>query len=125
MGKKRGMNDDLTVSQRAVLDAVTLHVASKGYPPTVRDIGSMVGLKSASSVHRHLKSLERLGYLERAEDRPRGIKIVGGPEDVDRLVRALAEVVDMVTNHPNSVVREEFCGMAEQYRHLLTESDSQ
>ena len=55
----------LTLRQEAVLVAIEDTVRRRGYPPTIREIGDAVGLNSTSSVHRQLKTLERLGYLRR------------------------------------------------------------
>lgn len=49
--------------QKLVLNSIVLHIKKYGYPPTVREIGKMVSLKSTSSVYRHLKSLEEQGFI--------------------------------------------------------------
>jgi repressor LexA len=49
---------------------------SKGYPPTVREICRAVGLNSSSTVHSHLKALERKGYIKRSRGKPRAIKVL-------------------------------------------------
>lgn len=55
----------LTPRQRAVLDCIRGHVASHGYPPTIREIGDTVGLTSTSSVQHVLRMLEEKGCLQR------------------------------------------------------------
>ena len=55
----------LTARQREILAFVNDHSAQHGYPPTVREIGTAVGLTSSSTVHAHLANLERLGLLRR------------------------------------------------------------
>ncbi len=51
------------------------HVAEKGYPPSVREIGEEVGLSSPSSVHAHLAALVREGYIRRDPTRPRALEV--------------------------------------------------
>ncbi|PWJ52942.1 repressor LexA [Quadrisphaera granulorum] len=68
--------DDLTSRQRAVLDTIRDSVAKRGYPPSMREIGKVVGLHSPSSVAHQLVSLERKGYLRRDPNRPRAIEVV-------------------------------------------------
>lgn len=68
---------DLTKSQEMVLNAIRTFTAERGYSPSVRDLCEMCGLKSTSSVHAHLKSLERKGYLKKHENQPRALVLVG------------------------------------------------
>jgi repressor LexA len=55
------------------------HVNEHGYPPSVREIGDAVGLKSTSSVHAHLETLEDRGYLRRDPAKPRAMEIGRDP----------------------------------------------
>lgn len=68
--------DSLSVMQQKILDFVTLQVNSKGYPPSVREICKAVGLKSTSSVHAHLKTLEKKGYITKDPTIPRSLRVV-------------------------------------------------
>lgn len=68
---------DLTKSQEMVLNAIRTFTAERGYSPSVRDLCEMCGLKSTSSVHAHLKSHERKGYLKKHENQPRSLVLVG------------------------------------------------
>ncbi len=68
--------DDLTTRQREVLDYIGLMVRDRGYPPSVREIGDALGLSSPSTVHSHLSTLVRLGYLRRDPTKPRAIEVV-------------------------------------------------
>src|SRR3954467_810425 len=68
---------ELTARQREILAFVNDHSAQHGYPPTVREIGTAVGLTSSSTVHAHLANLERLGLLRRAPAKPRALNLVG------------------------------------------------
>ena len=62
--------------QREILDYIKTEILNKGYPPTVRDICEAVKLKSTSSVHSHLETLEKNGYIRRDPTKPRAIEIV-------------------------------------------------
>lgn len=68
---------DLTKSQEMVLNAIRTFTAERGYSPSVRDLCEMCGLRSTSSVHAHLKSLEKKGYLKKHENQPRALVLVG------------------------------------------------
>ncbi|MEX0868232.1 MAG: transcriptional repressor LexA [Nitriliruptoraceae bacterium] len=71
---------DLTARQRAILEMIHTHVAAHGYPPSVREIGDAVGLKSPSSVHAQLETLEDKGYLRRDPTKPRALELGRDPE---------------------------------------------
>ena len=62
--------------QREILEYIKEEILSKGYPPTVRDICEAVHLKSTSSVHSHLETLEKNGYIRRDPTKPRAIEIL-------------------------------------------------
>ncbi|GGI06626.1 LexA repressor [Egicoccus halophilus] len=66
---------DLTPRQRAILEVIHAHVDAHGYPPSVREIGDAVGLKSTSSVHAQLETLEGKGYLRRDPTKPRALEL--------------------------------------------------
>ncbi|HLI33079.1 MAG TPA: transcriptional repressor LexA [Solirubrobacteraceae bacterium] len=65
----------LTKRQREIFDFIRGYLQKHGYPPTVRDIGTAVGLASSSTVHTHLANLERLGLLRRDPSKPRAIEL--------------------------------------------------
>jgi repressor LexA len=65
---------ELTDRQREVLDAIRRYVAEKGFPPSIRELGHMVGIKSLRGVTIHLDALERKGWIER-ERTSRGIRL--------------------------------------------------
>ena len=66
----------MTAEQRKILAVIRDTVASRGYPPSIREIGDLVGLSSVSSVSHQLSTLERKGYLRRDPHRPRAIEVV-------------------------------------------------
>ncbi len=71
MKKPRGDN------QQKILEFIKSEVQSKGYPPSVREIGDAVGLKSTSTVHGHLTRLEKKGLLHRDSMKPRAMEVLG------------------------------------------------
>lgn len=68
--------DPLSDRQRQVLDFLTETVNDRGYPPSVREICDAVGLSSPSTVHSHLSSLVKAGYIRRDPSKPRAIEIL-------------------------------------------------
>ncbi|MEY4607079.1 MAG: transcriptional repressor LexA [Ilumatobacteraceae bacterium] len=71
--------DKLTDRQRGILEVIEESMRTKGYPPSVREIGEVVGLNSPSTVHSHLESLQRMGYLRRDPTKPRAIEVRWDP----------------------------------------------
>lgn len=65
----------ITLKQNEILDYIKEEILKKGYPPTVREICEKVNLKSTSSVHSHLETLEKNGYIHRDPTKPRAIEI--------------------------------------------------
>ena len=68
--------DELSSRQQEILDLIGQTVQDRGYPPSVREIGDSLGLRSPSTVHSHLSTLVRLGYLRRDPTKPRAIEVV-------------------------------------------------
>lgn len=62
--------------QREILEYIKQEILNKGYPPAVREICEAVDLKSTSSVHSHLETLEKNGYIRRDPTKPRAIEII-------------------------------------------------
>lgn len=65
----------ITNKQREILDYIKEEILKRGYPPAVREICDAVNLKSTSSVHSHLETLEKNGYIRRDPTKPRAIEI--------------------------------------------------
>lgn len=68
--------------QESIMDFIKSEVSQKGYPPSVREIGTAVGLASSSTVHGHLARLESKGYIRRDPTKPRAIEILD-PEGLE------------------------------------------
>ena len=80
----------ISAKQQEILEYIKSEILNKGYPPSVRDICDAVHLKSTSSVHSHLETLEKNGYIRRDPTKPRAIEII---DDNFNLVRR--EVVNV------------------------------
>ena len=66
----------ITDKQREILEYIKSQILERGFPPAVREICEAVNLKSTSSVHSHLETLERNGYIHRDPTKPRAIEIL-------------------------------------------------
>ena len=69
-------NGRISAKQAEILEYIKAQILEKGYPPAVREICSAVHLKSTSSVHSHLETLEKNGYIRRDPTKPRAIEII-------------------------------------------------
>ena len=90
MQRPRGDN------QQRILDFIKSEIQSKGYPPSVREIATAVGLKSTSTVHGHLQRLEKRGLLHRDAMKPRAMEVTNDPNFVRNNTTAVP-VVGRVT----------------------------
>ena len=68
------MDKPATERQQRILDVIRAFTAERGYPPSVREIGERVGLSSSSTIHAHLKALERRGLILRDPTKPRALR---------------------------------------------------
>ncbi len=85
----------ITAKQQEILDYIKDEILRKGYPPTVREICETVHLKSTSSVHSHLETLEKNGYIRRDPTKPRAIEIC---DDSFQMVRTEMVSIPVVGN---------------------------
>ncbi|MDN5347729.1 MAG: repressor LexA [Clostridia bacterium] len=70
------MPKDLTPRQQAILDYIQQFTLTHGYPPSVREIGKALGLRSSATVHSHLIKLQKKGYLRRNPSKPRALEVI-------------------------------------------------
>ena len=70
----------LTERQRAVLEFVSESISDRGFPPTLREIGNRLGIRSTNGVNDHLRALERKGYLTREDMKSRTLRLVRTPD---------------------------------------------
>ena len=82
----------ITPKQQEILDFLKKEILMKGYPPAVREICEAVHLKSTSSVHSHLETLEKNGYIRRDPTKPRAIEIM---DDGFNYLRTEAEITSI------------------------------
>ncbi|MBV8863339.1 MAG: repressor LexA [Mycobacterium sp.] len=80
----RTAESGLTQRQRTILEVIRASVTTRGYPPSIREIGDAVGLTSTSSVAHQLRTLERKGYLRRDPNRPRAVDVRGADDTAVR-----------------------------------------
>ena len=78
-GSRGSASAKITARQLQVLDFIEQQMRDRGYPPSVREIGEAIGLTSPSTVHSHLNTLQRLGYLRRDPTKPRAIEVRWDP----------------------------------------------
>ncbi|MGE5587405.1 MAG: transcriptional repressor LexA [Clostridia bacterium] len=83
--------------QQQILDFITKQTELHGYPPSVREIGQAVGLKSTSTVHGHLSQLEKKGYIRRDPTKPRAIEVLPASGGIRRGSAYAVPVVGRVT----------------------------
>ncbi len=76
-GRRR--SKDLSGRQQAILDFITRFIAERGYPPSVREIGRALGMRSSSTVHGYLRRLEDKGFLRRRPWLSRAIEVTAAP----------------------------------------------
>ena len=86
----------LTDRQKEVLDFISRSISERGYPPTLREIGEHMGIRSTNGVNDHLKALEKKGYLQREDLKSRALRPIGsdgeGSKRGARLGEDLVEV---------------------------------
>ena len=77
--------EPLTARQGEVLRAIQEYIAEHGYPPSIRDIGTLVGIRSTNGVSDHLKAIERKGYLTRSDHKSRTLIPVPDNDETEDL----------------------------------------
>ncbi|MCD7862324.1 MAG: transcriptional repressor LexA [Lachnospiraceae bacterium] len=87
--------ENLSSKQQEILEYLKDCILKKGYPPAVREICDAVGLKSTSSVHSHLETLEKKGYIRKDPSKPRAIEIC---DDSFQMLRTEMVNVPLVGN---------------------------
>jgi len=95
----------LTAKQESILAAIQASIAQSGYPPSMREIGDAVGLKSLSSVTHQLNQLELAGRIRRDPNRPRALEVLGDPSPVAPVTSILSTSDDGDTAHVPMVGR--------------------
>lgn len=89
-------NGKISKKQQEILNFIKEEILSRGYPPAVREICEAVHLKSTSSVHSHLETLEKNGYIRRDPTKPRAIEVVDDDFNLTRRETVNVPVVGTV-----------------------------
>lgn len=87
----------ISAKQKEILEYIKSEILNRGYPPAVREICEAVNLKSTSSVHSHLETLEKNGYIRRDPTKPRAIEIVDDNFNLSRRELVNIPIVGTVT----------------------------
>lgn len=128
--------DVLTDRQRAILEFITKSINERGYPPTLREIGTHFGIRSTNGVNDHLRALEKKGYLQREDLKSRALRPVGasgrpremGTEmvEVPLLGRVAAGVPLLAVENVDETVRIDrfFIGQTREVFALRVKGDS-
>jgi repressor LexA len=128
--------DLLTDRQREILDFITRSITARGYPPTLREIGTHFGIRSTNGVNDHLRALEKKGYLQREDLKSRALRpvtAIGKPReatsevvDVPLLGRVAAGVPLLAVENVNETVRVDrfFIGQTREVFALRVKGDS-
>ena len=86
----------LTAMQQKIYDYIANTVRNQGYPPSVREIGEAVGLKSPSTVHFHLKHMEEMGVLTKGAGKGRALTLAQPPQPVQEEAEPAADRIPVV-----------------------------
>ncbi len=89
-------NGKISDKQREILEYIKQEILQRGYPPAVREICEAVKLKSTSSVHSHLETLEKNGYIRRDPTKPRAIEILDDDFNLTRREMVQVPVIGQV-----------------------------
>lgn len=89
-------NGNITEKQSEILEYIKAQILERGFPPAVREICEAVQLKSTSSVHSHLETLEKNGYIRRDPTKPRAIEILDESFNLTRREMAQVPIIGRV-----------------------------
>ncbi len=87
------MSAQLTERQESILASIQESLGSNGYPPTIRELGEKIGVKSTSLITYYLEQLEALGYITRDRSISRGIRLTGQGEQIPKSVEVEQETI--------------------------------
>lgn len=90
-------NGRISDKQQQILEYIKECIVNQGYPPAVRDICQAVNLKSTSSVHSHLETLEKNGYIRRDPTKPRAIEIIDDEFNLTRRDMINVPIIGTIT----------------------------
>ncbi|MBI2192139.1 MAG: IS200/IS605 family transposase [Planctomycetes bacterium] len=85
------LEKSLTTRQNEVLGFIEAHIARKGFPPTLKEIGTHFGIRNPNGIRNHLLALERKGYIQKDADLSRAIRLTRKPGALSRAITGLKE----------------------------------
>ena len=88
----------ISAKQREILEVIKAEILNRGYPPTVRELCDACNLKSTSSIHSHLETLEKNGYIKRDPSKPRAIEIVDDNFNITALKVGVTSITLLTSN---------------------------
>ena len=94
---------NITPKQKEILEYIKDQILTRGFPPAVREICEAVNLKSTSSVHSHLETLEKNGYIRRDPTKPRAIEILDDNFNLTRREMVNIPIIGRVVRRPRSL----------------------
>ena len=92
--------ENLTNRQEEILDTIKKYIADNGYPPTVREIGSILNLSSPATTHFHLDRLEKKGYIKKGKSKNRCIELLVPNEYKDENVATIPLIGTITAGNP-------------------------
>jgi repressor LexA len=113
------MYDNLTPRQKEVLLFIQSFYREKGYPPSVREIGKAVGMRSTSTVHGHIKQLEQKGYLRKDPTKPRALELLDPDSVAGRQAMVNVPLVGRITAGQPILAQENIEEVFPLPRHLV------
>jgi repressor LexA len=108
----------LTKRQQMVLDFISHSIVDRGYPPTLREIGTHMGIRSTNGVNDHLRALERKGYLTREDMKSRALRPIQS-EEADESETILIPVVNRISAGQPVLAEENIEGRISIARSLI------
>ena len=99
---------NISKKQEEILEYIKSQILQRGFPPAVREICDAVNLKSTSSVHSHLETLEKNGYIRRDPTKPRAIEILDDSFNLTRREMVQIPIVGHVAAGEPVIAQENF-----------------
>jgi repressor LexA len=109
----------LTQRQNQVLDFIRQSISQRGYPPTLREIGAHMGIRSTNGVNDHLRALERKGYLTREDMKSRALRPCG----IEDLAPRIGNGTEVPLNEGAEVIQIEVLGRVAAGAPMLAEDN--
>lgn len=100
---------NLSQNQTKILESIKWEIKSKGYPPSVREICGITGIKSTSTVHFHMNKLEKLGLIKRDPTKPRAIEILEEENFIPGLNQEIIELPIIEFLKDELEIKENIC----------------